>query len=105
MTKEEIIEFENKLSQEYYQKLKEVRTAFLKNSEIQVGDFVKVFWESRDYGKESKELAVRFLGSRINDDRSWMYYFNRINKTGIESKRPFFLPKHSKIYKIVPMVK
>lgn len=100
MTKEEIIYFENKLSTDYYAKLKEVRNEFLKNSEIQVGDFVEVFWESRDFGKESKKLVVSFLGARLNDNRNWMYYFNNVKKDGNESKRSFTLPKYSKIYKI-----
>ena len=101
MTKDEIIAFEEKLSKEYYEKLNEVRTEFNKQSEIQVGDFVEVFFESRDYGKESKKVVVSFLGARLNNDRNWMYYFNKINKDGKESKYPFCLPKHSKIHKIV----
>ena len=46
MTKDEIIAFEEKLSQEYYEKLRQIRHEFLKNSDIQVGDFVEVFFES-----------------------------------------------------------
>ena len=101
MTKDEIIAFEEKLSKEYYEKLNEVRTEFNKQSEIQVGDFVEVFFESRDYGKESQKVVVRFLGARINTDRNWMYYFNKINNDGKESKYPFYLPKYSKINRIV----
>ena len=101
MTKDEIIAFEEKLSQEYYEKLRQIRHEFLKNSDIQVGDFVEVFFESRDYGKESQKVVVRFLGARINTDRNWMYYFNKINKDGKESKYPFYLPKYSKINRIV----
>ena len=101
MTKDEIIAFEEKLSQEYYEKLRQIRYEFLKNSDIQVGDFVEVFFESRDYGKESQKVVVRFLGARINTDRNWMYYFNKINNDGKESKYPFYLPKYSKINRIV----
>ena len=100
-----IILFEKKLYQEYSKKLKHVREDFLKNSEIQVGDKVEIFFESRDYGRESAKVIVKFLGSRINDERNWMYYFNKIKKDGKESKHCFCLPKYSKIYKIVRLVK
>ncbi len=105
MTKEEIILFEKKLYEEYSKKLKNVREEFLKNSEIQVGDKAEIFFESRDYGKESAKVVVKFLGARINDERNWMYYFNKIKKDGKESKHSFCLPKYSKIYKIVRLVK
>ena len=61
MTKEEIILFEKKLYEEYSKKLKNVREEFLKNSEIQVGDKVEIFFESRDYGKESGKSSRWFF--------------------------------------------
>lgn len=100
MTKEELLSIERNLWTEYSKKLNEANAEYLKNSEIQVGDFVKVFWTSRDYGKESANVVVRFLGARTTT-KEWMYYFNKINNKGKESKRPFYLPKYSRIYKIV----
>lgn len=99
------IEFFEQAKQKGFESLfaefRQLEQAFiLQNCPYKVGDYVEVFWESRDYGRESSKAVVRFIGVRHHVHSGFMYYFNKINKTGRESKHPLSLPKYSTIYKI-----
>ena len=52
------------ISNKYYSELDLLDLEFIKMSEFQVGDFVKVWWKSRDYGKESEFAFISFVGIR-----------------------------------------
>jgi hypothetical protein len=85
----------------YQSELELLDLEFIKNSEFQVGDFVKVWWESRDYGKESAFAFISFVGIRHHSSKKeFMYYFRKVNKNGKQSKHALVLPKYTKILKI-----
>ncbi len=104
-----ITEFEDRKKEAYnkiFEEFKQLNKEFIqKNCSFKVGDYVKVFWNSRDYGKESSIAVIRFIGVRHHGYLGFMYYFNKINKTGKESKHPLPLPKHSRIYKMIKLEK
>ena len=101
MTLEDFEIQKNKSYNKLFNELKQLNEEFInKNCPFKVGDFVKVFWSSRDYGKEESKAVIRYIGVRRNGYLSFMFYFNKINKTGKESIYPLCLPKYSKIYKI-----
>ena len=103
MTVEDFDNQKKKAYNKLFKEFKQLNEEFIqKNCPFKVGDFVKVFWNSRDYGKESSKAVIRFIGVRHHGYLGFMYYFNKINKTGLESKHPLNLPKYSKIYKIKP---
>lgn len=100
MNKEVLQSIEKEIEIEYSLKLKKVRKEYLKTSAFQVGDFVEIFFESRDFGKERVKGVIKFLGIRHHGYLGFMYYFSKVNKNGKESKHPLCLPKYSKIYKM-----
>ncbi len=89
------------ISNKYYSELDLLDLEFIKMSEFQVGDFVKVWWKSRDYGKESAFAFIIFVGIRHHSSKKeFMYYFKKINKDGKQSKHALVFPKYTKILKI-----
>ena len=103
MDKENLDNLEKEFYAEYRSKLELVKKEYLKTSTFQVGDFVEIFFETKEYGKERIKGVINFLGIRHHGYLGFMYYFNKINKNGKESKHPLCLPKRTTIYKMVKL--
>lgn len=89
------------ITKEYYSKINEIKRLKKLKSDFKIGDFVKVTWESRDYGIEFAFAYIYFVMERKNGYKGFHYYFNKAKTDDTQSKFGLNLPKYSKIISIV----
>jgi hypothetical protein len=97
MRKEVFLEQVKQLDKEYSRKRKEIEEKRISQSPFQIGDKVKVWWESRDYGKENAIAFIYGISATFGD---FKYWFRRVKVDGKISKHTLSFPKYTKILKI-----
>ena len=86
-----------KLEKEYHKKRVILENTRIEQSPFKVGDKVKVWWTSRDYGKENSIAFIYSIGALTGD---FKYWFRRVKVNGKMSKHTLSLPKYTTILKI-----
>lgn len=85
------------LEKEYYEKRNILENKRIEKSPFKVGDKVKVWWTSRDYGKENSIAFIYSIGALTGD---FKYWFRRVKVDGKISKHTLSFPKYTTILKI-----
>jgi hypothetical protein len=97
MEKDVFLKETKQLDVEYYAKRKQLEAKRITESPFQIGDKVKVWWESRDYGKDNAIAFIYGISATFGD---FKYWFRRVKVDGKISKHTLTLPKYTKILKI-----
>ena len=85
------------LDKEYYKKRDILENKRIEKSPFKVGDKVKVWWTSRDYGKENSIAFIYRIRALTGD---FKYWFRRVKFDGTFSKHTLSFPKYTTILKI-----
>ncbi len=97
MNKETFLSKIKEIETDYYNKRKELEKQRILKSPFQIGDKVKVWWQSRDYGKDNSMAFIYNIGANTGD---FKYWFRRVKVDGTISKHTLTLPKYTTILKI-----